>query len=60
MSFYGKWETWKIVYIPKEMNNGARGVALIEAGDHHHAMSQFQQQYAGQYYTVESCKKLLG
>jgi hypothetical protein len=60
MSFYGKRETWKIVYIPREMNNGARGVALIEACDHHHAMNQFQQQYAGQYWTVESCTRLLG
>ena len=60
MSFYGKWETWKIVYIPREMNNGARGVALVEAADHHHAMSQFQQQYRGQYATVESCTRLLG
>lgn len=63
MSFYGgKKETWKIVYIlpPLQQNNGARGVALIEAGDHHHAMSQFQQQYKGQYFTIESCQKLLG
>lgn len=60
MSFYGKRETWKIVYIPREMNNGLRGVALVEACDHHHAMSQFQQQYAGQYFTIESCNKLLG
>ena len=63
MSFYGgARETWKIVYyLPvNQWNNGARGVALIEAGDHHHAMSQFQQQYAGQYFTVESCTKLLG
>ena len=63
MSYYGgKTETWKIVYLPpvNQMNNGARGVALIEAGDQHHAMSQFHQQYAGQYTTIESCTKLLG
>ena len=63
MSFYGgKTETWKIVYNlpPHLQNNGAKGVALIEAGDHHHAMSQFQQQYAGQYFTIDSCTKLLG
>lgn len=62
MSFYGgKKETWKIVYHlpPHLQNNGARGVALIEAGDRHHAMSQFQQQYAGQYHIVESCEKLI-
>ena len=60
MSFYGKTDTWKIVYIPKIMNNGMRGVALVEAADHHHAMSQFQQQYAGQFLTIESCKLLFG
>ena len=63
MSFYGgARETWKIVYFlpPHLQNNGARGVALIEAGDHHHAMSQFMEQYRGQYSTIESCTKLLG
>lgn len=58
MSFYGKWETWKIVYIPKIMNGGMRGVAFIEAGDQGHALHMFQEQYAGQYQTVESCQKL--
>ena len=43
MAFYGKWETWKIVYIPKEMNGGVRGVALVEAGDKHHAMQTFRE-----------------
>lgn len=60
MSFYGPTETWKIVYFPKMLNGGMRGVALIEAPDHHAAMYTFQQQYAGQYHTVESCTKLLG
>ena len=59
MSFYGKWETWKIVYVPKVMNGGIRGVAFVEAGDHQHAMYTFSQQYAGQYFTVESCTKLI-
>lgn len=60
MSFYGKWETWKIVYIPLVLNNGARGVALVEAGDRQHAMNQFMNQYQGQYTVIESCTKLLG
>lgn len=59
MSFYGKWETWKIVYIPKVMNGGVRGVAFVEAGDHGHAMQTFREQYAGQYKTVEKCEKLI-
>ncbi len=57
---FGKHETWKIVYIPTIMNNGARGVALVEAVDRQHAMNQFMNQYSGQYHTVESCTKLLG
>jgi hypothetical protein len=62
MSFYGQWETWKIVYSlpPEQQNNGARGVALIEAGDRSHAISIFQEQYRGQYFTIDSCQKLLG
>ena len=61
MSFYGKWETWKIVYsLPVEQRSGfnTKGVALIEAGDKAHAMSVFNQQYKGQFFTVESCEKL--
>lgn len=59
---FGTYETWKIVYTlpPHQVNNGARGVALVEAVDRSHAMNQFQNQYAGQYFTVESCQKLLG
>lgn len=60
MSFYGKWETWKVVYIPKVMNAGIRGVALVEAGDKAHALQVFREQYSGQYHTVEKCEKLLG
>lgn len=60
MGFYGKHETWKIVYIPTVMNNGMRGVALVEAGDRQHAINQFMQQYRGQYSTIEDCRKLLG
>ncbi|MBQ2933905.1 MAG: hypothetical protein IJE02_04790 [Clostridia bacterium] len=58
MSFYQKSTTWKVVYYPKELNAGQMGVALIEAPDHHAAMYTFQQQYAGEYTTVYSCKKL--
>jgi hypothetical protein len=58
MSFYGKWETYKIVYYPKELRGGVMGVAFVEAGDRHHAMYSFSQQYAGQYSTVQSCTKV--
>ena len=60
MAFYGVWDTWKIVYIPKEMNGGVRGVAIVEAGDRGHAMQTFREQYAGEYSTVETCEKLFG
>lgn len=58
MSFYGKWETWKIVYLPKNATGGIRGVAFVEAGDRGHAMQTFRELYAGQYITVQSCEKL--
>ena len=63
MGFYGKWETWKVVYyLPADQWSGgnSKGVALVEAGDRAHAMYVFQQQYAGQYSTVCSCEKLFG
>ena len=58
MSFYGKWETWKIVYLPINSTGGVRGVAFVEAGDQGHAMQTFRELYKGQYFTVESCRKL--
>ena len=53
-------ETWKIVYVPKVMNGGMRGVAFVEADTKQMAMYTFQQQYAGQFHTVESCQELFG
>ena len=55
---YGPTCTWKVVYVPKVMNGGMRGVAFVEADCHQMAMYTFQQQYAGEYFTVESCTKL--
>ena len=60
MSFYGKWETWKVVYNPKVLNGGIRGVAFVEAGDRHHAMQTFCEMYSGEYSTVISCEKFTG
>ena len=58
MSFYGKWDTWKVVYYPKNMSGAVRGVAFVEAGDRAHASFTFQQQYAGQYHTISSIEKV--
>ena len=58
MSFYGVWETWKVVYMPIDSTGGRRGVAFVEAGDRAHAMQVFREQYEGQYFTVESITKL--
>lgn len=58
MAFYGKWETWKIVYTPKVLNGGVKSVALVEAGDRGHAMQTFREEYAGEYSFIESCEKL--
>lgn len=57
---YGKTETWKIVYYPVQLNGGVRGVALVEAVNEQMALYTFSKEYAGQYHTVASCKKLVG
>lgn len=57
MSFYGKWQTWKVVYFlpPNQWTGGnTKGVALVEAGDQGHAMQVFREQYSGQFSTVDS------
>lgn len=58
MSFYGVWETWKVVYMPINSTGGTRGVAFVEAGDRGHAMQVFREQYQGEYFTVQSIQKL--
>jgi hypothetical protein len=61
MSFYSKWETWKITYRPKQdIHTGSLGVAFVEAGDYGHAMRTFREQYEGSYIVVKSCEKLFG
>ena len=55
----GPLKTWKIVYVPKVMNGGMRGVAFVEADTKQMAMYTFQQQYAGQYTVIQSCEKLM-
>ncbi len=51
--------SWKIVYIPKVLNGGMRGVAVVEADTKQWAIHTFMQQYAGQYSTIESCETLI-
>jgi hypothetical protein len=59
---WGNTETWKVVYNlpPEQQNNGRKGVALVEAANRQDAMYNFMQEYRGQFFTVESCEKLLG
>lgn len=59
-SGYGPKETWKVVYVlpPEQQSGGRRGVALVEAENRQQAMWTFSQEYAGQYFGVESCTKL--
>ena len=59
-AYYGPLETWKVVYYPVNRGAGEAGVALVEADCHQQAMYTFSRQYAGQYTTIISCKKLLG
>jgi len=61
MSFYGEWETYKVVYyLPSNQCSGgsSKGVAFVEAGDKAHASYVFKQQYAGQYFVIDSIEKL--
>lgn len=61
MAFYGKWETYKVVYyLPSNQWSGGniKGVAFVEAGDRSHASYVFQQQYAGQFSTIASIEKV--
>lgn len=55
MGIYGPTKTWKIVYYPKVLNGGMRGVAFVEADSRQWAMYTFQKEYAGEYSTVASC-----
>lgn len=59
---WGNTETWKVVYIlpPEQQNNGRRGVALVEGMNRQDAISNFMQEYRGEYFTIEKCEKLLG
>ena len=59
MANYGAYETWKVVYYPKEMKGGILGVAIVEAGDRAHAMQVFRELHAGEFHTVRSIEKLL-
>ena len=54
----GPTKTWKVVYYPKVLNGGTRGVAFVEADTRQWAMYTFQQQYAGEYSTVDSIQEL--
>ena len=51
-------KTWKVVYNLKYQDNGRMGVALIQADNWSQAMTIFQQQYAGQFFTIQSCTEL--
>ena len=53
--------TWKVVYfLPSNQQSGGniRGVAFMEAATRQEASFAFQQQYAGQFFTIEKIEKL--
>ena len=60
MMMYGKGETWKIVYYPKDTSCVTLGVALVEADCEQTAYQAFYEQYSGMYRTIKSVQKLLG
>ena len=52
MSFYGKWETYKVVYnLPADKIRGfsSKGVAFVEAGDKEYDLNFEFARHAGQY-----------
>lgn len=55
---YGKTETYKVVYIPRQLDGGKKGVAFVEAENRQHAMHVFQEEFSGQFHTIETCEKL--
>ena len=53
--------TFKIVYYlpPEQWKNGSiKGVAFVEGYDRSHAIGVFQQQYKGQFSTIDTCEKM--
>ena len=52
-------KTWKITYVPKVMNGGICGVAIVEADTKQCAIYTFQQMYAGQFHTIDTCTQLI-
>lgn len=59
MMMYGKGETWKIVYYPKDSSIITMGVALVEADCEQTAYQAFYEQYSGMYRGIYSVEKLL-
>ena len=52
--------TWKVVYVlPGDRWTGGniRGVAFVEAATRQEASFAFQQQYAGQFFTIDKIEK---
>lgn len=55
-----KTETWKVVYFPKVLNAGMRGVAFVEAKTQAEASYYFKQQYVGEFSAIERIERLTG
>lgn len=58
--YYGPLETWKVVYHPADSSKITLGTAFVEADSEQSAYQAFREQYAGEYFTIKSVKKLLG
>ena len=50
--------TWKVVYVPRQMNGGMRGVAFVEAATQAEASFAFKMQYAGAFFTIERIERI--
>lgn len=58
MALFDNTKTYKVVYYPKDFNAIGTRVAFVEAPTQQWAMHNFMEEYAGQYFTIESCEEL--
>ena len=55
---FGLLSSMKKLYVEKVMNGGMKGVAFVEADTEQWAIKTFMEQYAGQYFTIETVTKI--
>lgn len=59
MALFDNTKTYKVVYSPKDPNAIGTRVAFVEAPTQQMAMHNFMEEYAGQYFVINSCTELI-